>query len=74
MPEKSSSNPEFVAFSSHVSSQLEVAPAAIANGFYKGLYGLQGQRNISYTSAPFQSRKFSVIWRFMEGLLPIITA
>ena len=67
-----SSAAELVAYDAHVPFELTVPEKAIAAGFYKKLYALQGQRNTYYTGAAFQAHDSSLIWQFTEGLLPEI--
>ncbi|KAH8685917.1 hypothetical protein BGZ60DRAFT_543108 [Tricladium varicosporioides] len=45
LPAKRPSAPELAVYSSHLPFELTVTPRAIAGGFYKRLYELQGQRN-----------------------------
>ena len=68
----SSSAAEFVAYAGHVPFELTVSQKAIAAGFYKQLYGLQGQRNTYYTGAAFHTHDSSLLWQFTETLLPRI--
>jgi hypothetical protein len=56
-------------------SRLGTAPAtAIKKGFYKELYGLQGQRRTYYTGAAFHTHDSSLLWQFTETLLPLVVA
>ncbi|KAL6233934.1 hypothetical protein BDW75DRAFT_176378 [Aspergillus navahoensis] len=63
------SDPEIVAFRSHVPFGLYVSAEEIANGFYRDLYGLQGYRNTFYTGAAFHAHDSGELWRFTENLL-----
>jgi hypothetical protein len=65
---------EFATFSSHTPFELTVSTDAIAGGFYKRLYGLQGHRNTFYTGAAWIAHDSSLIWGFTEALLPSITS
>ncbi|KAE8453972.1 hypothetical protein EG329_007748 [Mollisiaceae sp. DMI_Dod_QoI] len=71
---KGPSNPEFVVYTSHSPFELTVPATAIAGGFYKQLYGLQGTRNTFYTGAAWHTQDSSLLWQFTEALLPNITA
>ena len=66
--------PEFAAYESHTPFELRVPKEAIAGGFYKRLYALQGQRHTWYTGAAFHVHDSSLLWQFTEGLLPGILA
>ena len=68
-----SSAAEFATFASHTPYELTVPKEAIAAGFYKKLYGLQGQSNTFYTGAAFHTHDSSLLWQFVEALLPKIT-
>lgn len=71
---KQSTTPELAIYSSHTPFELTVPPQAIADGFYKQLYGLQGKRHTYYTGAAFHTHDSSLLWQFTEKLLPNITA
>ena len=64
--------PNFVDYSSHTPFLLTVPTAAIEDGFYRKLYGLQGQMKTFYTGAAWQTEDSSLIWRFTKALLPAI--
>lgn len=64
--------PNFVDYSSHTPFLLTVSTAAIRDGFYGKLYGLQGQMKTFYTGAAWQTEDSSLIWRFTKALLPAI--
>jgi hypothetical protein len=64
----------FAIFSSHAPFELTVPAKAIKNGFYKELYGLQGQRRTYYTGAAFHTHDSSLLWQFTETLLPLVVA
>ncbi|CAM6108717.1 unnamed protein product [Calypogeia fissa] len=66
--------PSFVVFSTHAPFEMTVPTSAIAKGFYKDLYGLQGQRRTYYTGAAFHTQDSALLWRFTEALLPTIVA
>jgi hypothetical protein len=66
--------PYFAIFSSHTPYELRVPAKAIKNGFYKELYGLQGQRRTYYTGAAFDAKDSSLLWQFTEALLPLVVA
>jgi len=74
IPGKVNTKPKFVAASVHQPFELRVSPEAIANGFYRDLYALQGQKSTFYISATFHAQDSSLIWRFTESLLPSIIA
>lgn len=65
---------DFVTFSAHNPFELTVSTEAIADGFYKRLYALQGHRNTFYTGAAWMTQDSSLIWNFTEALLPSIVA
>lgn len=67
-------DPEFVTFSSHAPFELTVPAEAIADGFYRDLYALQGQHYTFYTGAAFHTHDSSMLWNFTETVLPIIVA
>jgi len=67
-------HPGFPAFSSHTPCKLVVDADAIANGFYKELYALQGKRNTWYTGAALLSHNSAGLWNFTQALLPSIVA
>lgn len=67
-----SSSAELATFASHTPFELTVSKEAIAGGFYKKLYNLQGQRNTYYTGAAFHTHDSSLLWQFTEALLPRI--
>ncbi|KAL9623494.1 MAG: hypothetical protein Q9160_002174 [Pyrenula sp. 1 TL-2023] len=58
--------PGFVAFTSHAPFNLMVSPQAIASGFYRQLYALQGQRNTFWVGAAWQSQDSEAIWEWVE--------
>lgn len=70
----SATTPEFVVFDSHTPFEYSVPADAIKNGFYKKLYGLQGQRRTWYTGAAWDVHDSSLLWEFTETLLPAIAA
>ncbi|RDL37497.1 uncharacterized protein BP5553_04930 [Venustampulla echinocandica] len=74
VPGRTTGNPELAVYSRHTPFELTVPPKAIAGGFYKRLYGLQGQRHTYYTGAAFHTHDSSLLWQFTEALLPNITA
>jgi hypothetical protein len=71
---KTASNPEFVVSSNHKPFTLSVSAEEIEEGFYGELYALQGAKETWYVSATFHTHDSSLIWRYVEGLLPNITA
>ncbi|KAH7420039.1 flavin-containing superfamily amine oxidase-like protein [Cadophora sp. MPI-SDFR-AT-0126] len=73
-PGKGPSNPQFVVFSRHAPFELTVSTTVIAQGFYKALNDLQGQRPTWYTGAAFHTQDSALIWEFTEALLENITA
>ncbi|KAF8855282.1 amine oxidase, flavin-containing superfamily, partial [Acephala macrosclerotiorum] len=72
-PGKGASNPEFVVTSNHKPFMLQVHADDIRDGFYGRLYGLQGKRRTWWVSATWHTHDSSLIWRFVEGLLPNVT-
>ena len=65
---------EFAAYESHTPFELTVPKDAIAGGFYRHLYALQGQRHTWYTGAAFHTHDSSLLWQFTEGLIPALLA
>jgi len=74
MPGKEAANPEFAVTALHRPFELKVSAVEIENGFYRELYGLQGESRTWYASATFHAHDSSLIWRFVEELLPSILA
>lgn len=66
--------PEFAAYENHTPFELTVSRDAIAGGFYRRLYALQGQRHTWYTGAAFHTHDSSLLWQFTEGLIPGLLA
>jgi len=64
------SEPELAVFASHIPFELTVPASAIASGFYKDLYALQGRRSTYYVGAAFHTHDSSLLWEFSESLLP----
>jgi hypothetical protein len=62
--------PDVPVFRSHSPFELTVSSSAIANGFYRKLYGLQGRNRTFYTGAAFHTHDSSLLWQFTERLLP----
>ncbi|KAL3485481.1 hypothetical protein BJX62DRAFT_229495 [Aspergillus germanicus] len=63
------SDPEVLAYGNHSPFQLFVSSQAIANGFYRDLYSLQGLRKTWYTGAAWHAHDSAALWRFTERLL-----
>ncbi|KAM3064610.1 hypothetical protein ACMFMF_011902, partial [Clarireedia jacksonii] len=74
LPNKTVATPEIVAYTRHTPFELWVDSDAIAKGFYRDLYALQGQRSTWYTGAAFHTHDSSLLWEFTEGLIANITA
>ncbi|KAE8450512.1 hypothetical protein EG329_006243 [Mollisiaceae sp. DMI_Dod_QoI] len=74
VPGKGASNPQFAVTSNHKPFMLQVSADDIRGGFYKKLYGLQGKRSTWWVGATWHTHDSSLIWRFVEELLPNITA
>ncbi|KAI9888342.1 MAG: hypothetical protein M1814_000549 [Vezdaea aestivalis] len=66
--------PEIRILSSHSPFELTVPVEAIKGGFYKSLYGLQGQRQTYYSGAAFFTHDSTCIWDFTHSLLLRIVA
>lgn len=67
--------PDFVAFTAHTPFNLMASNEAIANGFYKRLYALNGQRNTFYNGAAWQAQDSNSVWEYTESyILPILLA
>ncbi|RYP10950.1 hypothetical protein DL765_007953 [Monosporascus sp. GIB2] len=60
------SEPAFVAYDSHTPFAVGVSPEAIADGFYRKLYSLQGYKSTWYTGAAFVTAHSSALWNFTE--------
>lgn len=67
------SKPAFPAFADHTPFHLYVSTPAIANGFYRDMYKLQGYRNTWYVGALFVVGA-NQIWNSTMNLLPEIIA
>ena len=67
---KSDVTPRFLAFASHTPYKQTVSAAAIRNGFYDDLNGLQGYRNTWYTGNAFDNSGTCSLWNFTKQLLP----
>ncbi|KAJ0415685.1 hypothetical protein BJY00DRAFT_254020 [Aspergillus carlsbadensis] len=63
------SGPEILAYGNHSPFNLFVSSEAIANGFYRDLYSLQGLRKTWYTGAAWHAHDSAALWRFTERLL-----
>ncbi|KAI9367740.1 hypothetical protein BJX61DRAFT_537813 [Aspergillus egyptiacus] len=61
--------PEILAYADHSPFELHVSGEAIAGGFYRDLYSLQGHRKTFYTGAAFHAHNSAALWRFTERLL-----
>jgi len=57
---------------SHSPFELNVSDAAIAGGFYRRLYGLQGRNRTYYNGGSFFTHDSTALWKFTERLLPSI--
>ncbi|KAK4207089.1 hypothetical protein QBC37DRAFT_102491 [Rhypophila decipiens] len=67
--------PQVVGFNAHNPFWLTVSAAAIRDGFYDKLNGLQGKRNTFWTGATFVGHDSSAIWEWSEAtLLPALLA
>jgi hypothetical protein len=64
-----SAQPELAVYYSHSPFECHVPAKAIAAGFYKKVYALQGQRRTFYTGAAFHTHDSSLLWQFTEALL-----
>jgi hypothetical protein len=65
--------PEFLFFTNHAPFRTFVAAEDIEKGFYRDLYGLQGQQNTFWTGASWMTQDSSLIWNFTEAqVLPAI--
>lgn len=61
-------SPQFLAFGNHTPTHVTVPAEAIASGFYRDLYGLQGYRNTWYTGAQFIDSA-SGIWNLTNAVV-----
>ncbi len=68
------SAPTIEVLSSHSPIQLRVPAQAVAKGFYRDLYALQGRHGTFWTGAAWAPDDSSLLWAFTEGVLPEIIA
>lgn len=61
--------PGFVFFDSHTPYELVVPAKAIAGGFYKDLYALQGRKGTWWTGAAWHTHNSALLWRFTDGIV-----
>lgn len=66
--------PDFAVFSSHSPFEFTVSSEAIQAGFYGKLNALQAHRQVFYSGAAFHTHDSSLLWQFIEGLLPQVVA
>jgi hypothetical protein len=66
--------PEFAVFSNHSPFEFTVPASAIQAHFYRKLNALQGHRQVFYSGAAFHTQDSSMLWQFVEALLPRIVA
>ncbi|KAL2843160.1 hypothetical protein BJY01DRAFT_264332 [Aspergillus pseudoustus] len=69
-----SDDPEILAYGNHSPFNLFVSSEAIATGFYRDLYSLQGQRRTWYTGAAWHAHDSAALWQFTERLLQRVIA
>ncbi len=62
--------PEFATFANHTPFNIMVPNEPMRAGFYEELNKLQGERHTWYCGASFHTQDSSVLWRFIEELLP----
>ncbi|KAL2862575.1 amine oxidase, flavin-containing superfamily [Aspergillus lucknowensis] len=62
-------DPEILAYGNHSPFNLFVPAEAIARGFYRNLYSLQGNRRTYYTGAAWHAHDSAALWKFTERLL-----
>jgi hypothetical protein len=65
---------EFAVFSNHSPFEFTVPTSAIQAQFYRKLNALQGHRQVFYGGAAFHTQDSSMLWQFIEALLPRIVA
>ncbi|ROW06286.1 hypothetical protein VPNG_08051 [Cytospora leucostoma] len=65
-------DPDFIAFGDHSPFKLVVGVDDIANGFYRDLKALQGEKNTWYTGAAFATHNSVELWNFTSSLIPDI--
>ncbi|OTA63777.1 hypothetical protein K449DRAFT_421857 [Hypoxylon sp. EC38] len=71
----SAKEPSFLAFSSHTTFQIQIAPEAIRDSFFRNLTSLQGGfgGRMFYSSAAFHTPYSALLWRFnQEVVLPLM--
>ncbi|BCS22623.1 amine oxidase, flavin-containing superfamily [Aspergillus puulaauensis] len=60
---------EILAYGNHSPFELFAPAEAIASGFYRDLYALQGYRGTWYSGAAFEAHSSAALWKFTETLL-----
>ncbi|KAL5045852.1 hypothetical protein BDW71DRAFT_214821 [Aspergillus fruticulosus] len=66
---KDGQEPEIAAFASHSPETLMVSVEDVKGGFYKKLYGLQGQASTFYTGYTFCTDYSTVLWNYTSGIV-----
>ncbi|KAL4998504.1 hypothetical protein BDV10DRAFT_166706 [Aspergillus recurvatus] len=66
---KDGQEPEIAAFASHSPETLMVSVEDVKAGFYKKLYGLQGQASTFYTGYTFCTDYSTVLWNYTSGIV-----
>ncbi|KAL4733643.1 hypothetical protein BDV11DRAFT_199681 [Aspergillus similis] len=66
---KDGQEPEIAAFASHSPETLMVSVEDVKEGFYKKLYGLQGQASTFYTGYTFCTDYSTVLWNYTSGIV-----
>ncbi|KAF2090563.1 amine oxidase, flavin-containing superfamily [Saccharata proteae CBS 121410] len=59
----------FDILSDHAPFELVVPAKQIADGFYKDMYALQGQRRTFWTGAAWHTQDSTLLWQFTEGVV-----
>lgn len=61
--------PDLVKFSNHCPLYPYASADAIQDGFYKRLYGLQGEKRTWWTGSAFHVPDSTLLWRFTGGII-----
>lgn len=62
-------DPEITAFANHTPTTMMVPVEDIRSGFYRKLYGLQGQHDTWYTGRSFCSDYSSLLWAYTDTVV-----
>ena len=74
LPKQGQQRLEIIDFTSHTPYEVYVSSEEIAQGFYKRLFGLQGQKQTYWTGAAFVTHSSPAIWNFTGQLVEAMWA